>query len=89
MGVDRSSSSNTDNQKKNFSVLGEGPTDIINVSTGAAEKNSINFSQANTDFCLGLRYNGDESYLYVNKCMYISLYNCCSWSASKDFTKDE
>ena len=24
---------------------------------------SINFSQANTDFCLGLRYNGDESYL--------------------------
>ena len=25
-------------KKKFFSVLGEGPTDVINVSTGAAEK---------------------------------------------------
>ena len=30
-------------------------------------KFSINFSKANTTFCLSLHYNGDESYLYVNK----------------------
>ena len=47
------------------------------------EKNSINFSNAKAKFCLSLRYNGDESYLYVNKkeiCKFkasdnISLYN--------------
>ena len=32
-------SSHTDNQKNNFLTLGEGPTDGINDSTGAAEKN--------------------------------------------------
>ena len=31
------------------------------------KKNSINFSKGNTKFCLSLRYNGDESYLYVDK----------------------
>ena len=36
-GVDNSSSSHTDN-KKNFLVLGDGPTDGTNVSNGAAEK---------------------------------------------------
>ena len=66
-GVDNSSSSHTDNQKNNFLVLGEGPTQGINDSTGAAEKKSINFSKANTKFCLSLHYNGDESYLYVNR----------------------
>ena len=30
-------------------------------------ENKINFSKANTKFCLGLQYNGDESQLYVNK----------------------
>ena len=28
---------------------------------------SINFSKANTKFCLSLHYNGVNSYLYVNK----------------------
>ena len=36
--VDNSSSSHTDNQKNNFLVLGEVPTQGINDSTGAAEK---------------------------------------------------
>ena len=39
LGVDNSSSSHTDNRKNNFLVLSEGPTDGINDSTGAAEKN--------------------------------------------------
>ena len=50
-GVDNSSPSNTDNQKNSFLLLGEGPTQGINDSTGAAEKKfSINFSKANTKF---------------------------------------
>ena len=48
-------------------MLGEGPTDDINGSIGTAEKKlSINFSKANTKFCLSLHYNGDNSYLFVN-----------------------
>ena len=66
-GVDNSSVSHTDNRKNNFLVFGEGPTQAINDSTSAAEKNSINFSKANTKFCLSLHYNGDESYFYINK----------------------
>ena len=31
------------------------------------KKISINFSKANAKFCLSLHYNGDESYLYLNK----------------------
>ena len=47
-------------------MLGEGSSDGINDSTGAAEKKfSINFSKAYTKFCLTLHYDGD--YLYINK----------------------
>ena len=61
------------------------------------KKNSINFSKANTKFCLSLHYNGNESYLYVNKTEIqkfkgkdnISQYNFCLGSVSKDFTKDK
>ena len=31
------------------------------------KKESINFSETSTKFCLSLNYNGDESYLYVKK----------------------
>ena len=31
------------------------------------KKMSINFNKASRKFCLSLLYNGDESYLYVNK----------------------
>ena len=66
-GIDNSSSSNTNNRKKDFLALGEGPTDGINNSTGAAKKFSVNFSEANKNFCLSVYYSGDESYLHVNK----------------------
>ena len=57
-----SSSSHTNNQSNKFLVLGEGSTQDINDSSGAAEKKiGINFS-----IKLSLHYNGDESYLYVN-----------------------
>ena len=48
-------------EKNKFLVLGEGPTQDIHDGNGAEEK------KENTKFCLGLQYNGDESYLYINK----------------------
>ena len=48
-------------------VLGELTTFEINGSFGSPEKKfSINFSKANTKFCLRLHYNADNSYLFVN-----------------------
>ena len=75
VGVDNSSSSHADKLNNNFLVLGEGPTFGINGSFGPPEKNfGINFSKANTKFCLSLHYNADNSYLFVkvNKSVYIA-----------------
>ena len=48
-------------------MLGEGPTYGINESFGSPETRfSINFSKANTKFCLSLHCNADNSYLFVN-----------------------
>ena len=45
------------NRKYNFLVLGEGATDNINDIVGAANKTfCINFTGANTNFCLSLHY---------------------------------
>ena len=66
--VDNSSSFHPDNRNNNFLILGEGPTSDINDSFGSPEKKiSINFSEANTKFCLRFHYNGDNSYLFVNR----------------------
>ena len=54
-------------------------------------------SKANIKFYLSLHYNGDETYLYVNKtenCKFkandnMNWYNFCLESVSKVFTKDE
>ena len=65
--VDNNSSCHTDNQKNDFLILDEVLTFGINGSFGSSEeKFSINFSKANTDFCLSLHCNGDTSYLFVN-----------------------
>ena len=65
--VDSSSSSHVDNRKNSFSVVGEGSTFGINGSFGSQEKKfSINFSEANTKFCLSLHFNTGSSYLFVN-----------------------
>ena len=53
--------------KNNFLILGEGPNCGINGSFGSPEKKfSINFTKANTKFCLSLHYSVDNSYLFVN-----------------------
>ena len=50
-----------------FLILGECPTYGINGSFRSPEKKfSINFSKANTKFCLSLHYNPDNSYFFVN-----------------------
>ena len=54
-GFDNSSLSHADNHKNNFSVFGEGPDSDVNGSFGSPEKKfNINFSKANTKFCLRL-----------------------------------
>ena len=57
----------TNNPKDNFSILGEGPTYGINGSFGSPDKTfSISFTKTNTNICLSLHYNVDNSYLFVN-----------------------
>ena len=67
-GVDNTSSSQTDNLKNNFIILGEGDSFGINGSFGAPEKMfSISFSKTNTKVCLSLHDNADNSYLLMGK----------------------
>ena len=48
-------------------MLGECLAFGVNGSFGSPEKKfSINFSKANTKFCLNLCYNVDNSYLFIN-----------------------
>ena len=69
---------------------------VLMIALVQQKKISINFSKANTKFCLSLHYNGEESYLYVSKteiCKFkakvnVSCYNFCLGSV-KYFTKDE
>ena len=66
-GVANSSPSHTDNCQSNFLVLSEGWTSSINGSFDSlGKKFSINFSKANSKFCLSLHYNGDNNYMLVN-----------------------
>ena len=66
-GVDNSSSFHFDNRKKKILVLGESSTFELNGSFGSPEKKfSINFTKANTKFCLSLHYNPDNSYLVAD-----------------------
>ena len=65
--VDGGSSSNSDNRKNNFLILGEGPTYVINGGFGSLTKTcNIYFTKTNTKFCLVLHYNADNSFLFVN-----------------------
>ena len=64
--VDSISSSHVDNRKNNCLILSLGPTYEINGKFDSAEKKySINFTKSK--FCLSLRQNNDNSYLFVNE----------------------
>ena len=66
-GCDKSLSSHSGNRKNNLLILGESPTYGIYGSVESPEKRfNINFTKANTKFCLSLHYNADNSYLFVN-----------------------
>ena len=66
-GSDLSNSKHANNKTKNVLVLGQDFIQKINDTTINAEKMySHNFTVENKTFCLGIRYNGDDSYLFVN-----------------------
>ena len=55
------------NRKIKFLVLREVPNFEINGIFGSsAKKFCINSNKANTKFCLSLRYNADNGYLFVS-----------------------
>ena len=61
-----SSSARIDNKKKDILVLGKGPTQGLEHALTAEKMYSINFTVTKNKFCLSLRYNGADSYLFVN-----------------------
>ena len=66
-GADMSSSVHIDNKKKDLLILGKGQTQRLGQHSLTAEKMySINFSATKRRFCLSLRNNGTNSYLFVN-----------------------
>ena len=98
-GVDMRSSVHGDNKKKDILILGKGPTQGLDGTKLTAEKlYSINFTKTNTKFCLSLHYNGENSYLFVNrteihkfkaKDSVIVATPLCLANISKDFSVDD
>ena len=66
-GVHENSVIHSDNKAKNIFIMGDGFVQGINDTTLHTEKiYSQNFTAVNKKFVLGLHYNGDDSYLFVN-----------------------
>ena len=61
-----SSSVHVDNKKKDILILRKGPTQGLEHTLTAKKVYSINFTVTKKKFCLSLRYNGANSYLFVN-----------------------
>ena len=61
-----SSSTKTDNRKKDILILGKGPTQGLEHTPSAEKMYSINFTKNNKKYCVSLHYNGANSYLFVN-----------------------
>ena len=66
-GVDMSSSVHANDKNKDILILGKEQTKgLDNISLPTEVEYSINFSRSERKFCLGLRYNGSNSFLFVN-----------------------
>ena len=66
-GVDMSFSAHANNRANNIYVVGDGLIQGINDTTIYAEKNYWgNFTDPGKKYIIGLHYNGDGSYLFVN-----------------------
>ena len=96
-GVDMSSSPHIDNKKKDILVRGKGPTQGLEHTLTAEKMYSVNFTVTRKKFCLGLHYNGANSYLLVNgteiykfkaKDSEIIAIPLCSGNISKDWSAD-
>ena len=61
-----SSSPHIDNKKKDILVLGIGPIQGLEHTLIAEKMYSINFTVTKKKFCLSWRYNGANSFLFVN-----------------------
>ena len=67
------SSVHADNKGIDILILGEGPTQGLDISTLTAEaKYAINFTQSGKRFVLSLNYNRSNSFLFVNSITYIN-----------------
>ena len=65
-GVEMSWSTHIENKKKDILVLGKGPTQEFEHTLTAEKLYNNNFTVTGKKFCLSLRYNGGNSYLFVN-----------------------
>ena len=66
-GADMSSSVHIDNKNNDILILVEEPTQGLDDATLTAEaKYPFNFAQSRKIFVLSLRYNGRNSFLFVN-----------------------
>ena len=94
-GVSMSLYAKIDNKKKDTLILGKRPTQGLGQHSLSAEKMYlINFTKANTKFCLSLHYNWAKQFLFVNrtkihefkaKDLEIVPNNLCLGNVSKDF----
>ena len=63
-GVDMSSSTKSDNRKKDILILGKSPTQGLEHTVSAEKMYSINFTEQNNKFSFSLHYKGGNSYLF-------------------------
>ena len=61
-----SSSTKIDKRKKDILILGKSPTQELEHTLSAEKIYSLNFTEIIKNFCLSLRYNGENSYSFVN-----------------------
>ena len=96
-GVDMSSSVHVINKKKYILILCKSPIQRLEHTITAGKMYSINFTVTKKKFCLGLDYNGVNSYLFVNgteidkfkaKDSEIVAAPLCLGNVPKDWSKD-
>ena len=97
-GVDNSASGSIDGKSKNILNLGDGRTqESDNAAITAAAKYPINFTEPVKRYVLRLKYNGSNSFLFINavkvyrfkgKDSEINPYPLFTGNISKDFTID-
>ena len=95
--ADMSTSIHIHNKKKDILVLGREPMQGLGSTLTAEKMYSINFTVTKEKFCLSLRYNGANSYLFV-KCTEIIKFKAkdfnivasplCLGNISKDWSTD-